>query len=374
MAVRARRVAGGWIAPSASAADVRELERPVREHPYTEERTTTTQFYMATDGGGNGAGAAGMGGGGGGQDYSYIGDMVEQGRDGWYASVLDQQKQLGNDPCQFRLAIYQTWEQFGRGPLRAVLAVSGEVSNTLQLAVHRSLGKWGYEDDNYINSQGFGLYLLEHGIVDLQLAQSLIFWAFGGPPAGAVALVIFASQTNANLSNRLGVPGKRPSGREYGLEISPGAYLYDPSGTTYDDDLARGKLQGPAVRDAYRAWKSQTVRNVDPRAFPNARNMLSRWVGGDPERWYVWTEGQRITDTSKAGQMLKAEAEMWEMEARTDLECKRQRDWLEKQAVAERIARERMLTAEGERELSGDRERLLAIVAVGAFAAWSFKR
>ena len=305
---------------------------------------------------------SGMGGGG---DYSWIGDMVEQGRDGWYASVLDQQKQLGNDPCQFALAIYQTWEQFGRGPLRQILAQSGKVSNALQLAVHRSLGKWGYEDSNYTNSQGFGLYLLEHGIVDLQPARTAIFWALG-----PIALGIFDGATNANLSNRLGVPGKVPSRGKHGFEVSPGAYLYDPGGSTYDDDIARGKLQGPAVRDAYYAWKRQITRDVDPGAFPNARNMLSMWVGGDSANWYIWKPDQPILDTSKAGQMLKAESEMWEMEGRAKKECRARRRWNERQALLEWEAAERS-------EIRGagtERERLIALVAVGAAFAWSFKR
>ena len=352
---RARRTRGGWIAPKAS----------------TSAQITTSTTWAASTAEGTGGdteagGMAAMGGGGGGQDYSFIGDMVEQGRDGWYASVLDQQKQLGNDPCQFALAIYQTWEQFGRAPLRNVLAAANKVSGALILAVQRSIHDWGYASTEYTGSTPFGLYLLNTGAVDLSIGRAAAVGLSGGPWGAG----IFDGAVDANLRNKLPVPGKVPSNKPYGFEISPGSFLYDPSGSTYDDDLFRGKLQGPRIRDSYDAWKKGQTQSVSPGAFPDARNQLGNWVGGDPTNWYIWKEGQRITDGSKAGGMLKAESEMWEMEGRAKKECKARRRWNERQALLEREAAERS-------EIRGagtERERLIALVAVGAVLAWGFKR
>jgi hypothetical protein len=201
------------------------------------------------------------------------------------------------------------------------------------------------------------------------------FAFFLGPiGAGSVRETVRNYLPRPNNFSR-GAPKGRP--KRYGVQVptAPGVWLYTEG---VKNDPVRhamvGKLQGPAIRDAYWDWRRYIMETVSGLARPIARFELRTLALGpsvEDVPAYVWAPGDPIPADSALGTIMEQERQVQRLLTIADAECKqfriRERELQDLAIERDDLARER----EQEQALGWQR---IAAIGLGAFAVAAIAR
>ena len=265
----------------------------------------------------------------------------------WADLITGEIQKNAHDPCYRRIVIRDYLQGVGANARGMAEATALGASQALTRAVQSSRARpHRVSAPGVLNHEAFGDFLIENGV----LPSSFGAFMLAGPGgAGAYReLVLDAVPTPGRF-----VRGA-PSAERDGLHIGDDVWIYARGG----GHLARGKLQGPSIRDAYFSYWRELITQLTPADRPLAREELAQLVGfGDPTD--IWQPGEPVADESILGNWYELEATWWELYQRTELECEA---WAARQAELQDVA---VTSAIGFEE---ERGRLLWGVLVAATA------
>ena len=223
-------------------------------------------------------------------DFESFGTMINDAIASNTATQISKEQARGADPCTLEIAAREaldvTYRPVRRDAGAAVQILATELRNAVQNAIDTKGSGLGFG-----GIVPFGQFLFNQGVIDVSRARQAagtIPWGMPGP--NPMAIAAFDAAAGDDFQRRLG-PG-RPSGRNEGYRLGPGAYLY---GYRSDlDNLELGRLRGSRVRRAYDLWVRLAKRSAWP-TIPGApsRAFLADLAGQSAATYPFWADGDR---------------------------------------------------------------------------------
>jgi len=307
------------------------------------------------------------------EDVAAVVDSVGAIAADWRDFVVEELEKNANLPCYREVVLLDRAEALLGLRTTAEQIIAG-AADDLQSAIDRSLRNLDQDDvpGVWLHS-GFHDWLLDRSVLgpDPQGAMALIFGPVG---AGGVRELVRDLLPRPRDFSR-GAPRGRPA--RYGVEVptAPGVWLYAPGvGNDPARHAAVGKLQGPAIRNAYWDYRRHIMETVSGIARPIARYELRKLALGPSVSdvpAYVWAPGDPIPADSALGTIMEQERQVQRLLTIADAECKAFR-------IRERELQDLAIAAD-EEERGRAQERALgwqriAAIGLGAFALAAIAR
>ena len=284
---------------------------------------------------------------------SAVVDVVNDSITMWADLITGEIQKNAHDPCYRRIVIRDYLQGVGATARGMAEATALGASQALSRAVGSALAvPHRTSAAGVIDHEGFGDWLIENGALPDGFGPFMLLGPWG---AGAYREAVL---------NAVPAPGRfdrgAPSAERKGHHVGDDVWLYQrgATGSGFLEHAARGKLQGPSVRDAYWSYRRELLNKITPVDRPFAREELAQLVGfGDP--FDIWQPGEPVAEESILGNWYELEATWWDLYRMTELECEA---WAARQAELQDVA---ITSAIGFEE---ERSRLLWGVLVAATA------
>lgn len=309
------------------------------------------------------SGLAGMAGGGG-LNLGAIIEPISAEIDRWPDRVFEQQAALGRDACARRTKLRDFARTF-EATTRDLVSLASSLSTAGQTAVNASLNRLGEASSQYAGGDSWPAWIAETVLPDVPLVP-----IFGFPaPFDVLGRIAWSDGRWQGTA--------APSSSRSGVRIGPDVYLYAGSGANDLQHLTSGRLQGPAVRSEWWAWRRSQRATVNP-VLPGTliavpfRELLGGLVGQQADdtgapRWDVWRSGDPVSANSTVGRAQQFLDRLELDIATTDAECSAQvAAERARQDAADQFDRDQQASAQTGQQL--EQLGLLLILAYGVYA------
>jgi hypothetical protein len=254
----------------------------------------------------------------------------------------------GRDPCARFSAGQALLNDFIRPRTDSGIEAVSLLTAALKRSVKLALEDQGRSGIGYAGVEPFPSFLARSGVVNIENARRAALAIPPGPPNFIALGVLDAAWAN-DLSGRI-APG-RPSNKNRGFKLSPGAYFF--AGTNASDIVAldRGILTGSRVRRTWDAWRRIVIAGAHPPGAPWARDVLALLAGPQAAEYPFRRSGTPYERGSKMARLLEKEEGLERLTRRAEAECrseikKDRQDAERSEARAASIERQRIQAAQ----------------------------
>ena len=259
------------------------------------------------------------GGGAAGFDFSGLIDSITSSIEDNTDNKLKVDAQMGRDPCARFSAGQALLNDFIRPRTDSGIEAVALLTAALKRSVSLALEDQGRSGVGYAGVEPFPSFLARSGVVNVETARRAALAIPPGPP-NFVALGVFDAAWANDLSGRI-APG-RPSNKNRGFKLSPGAYFWAGSNATDIAALERGILTGSRVRRTWDAWRRMVIAGAYPPGMPWARDFLAALAGPRAAEYPFRRSGTPFERGSKMARLLEKEEDIERLTRDAERQCR----------------------------------------------------